>query len=509
MNKRDFLTALLLCLAGIAAVALFLLSEAEGEQMPVRPTLDYTDEQIQQLGYFDLVAVKDENTDLPCDIESWSTGDGFIHVVLPCNVSEDSVVVYIRDQNKTLLARRVYDFTRKVMIGSYEVLLEHHDLPALYFESDEPDDFIKMNEGLPREMICTGKLYTDAKENGRSFAAKGSLQGRGNISWERSDSKRSYSLRFDEAYSMPGLGKSRSWNLVGNAFDPSLLKNVVFNDISKQAGIKFQPKIGWVNLYVDGRYQGVYTLSDKIKAGKRRIPLGVGDYLFKLDPPTADQPVEFYSDVWLEGYEGRHRCDLIYPEEATGQQKEDAKGIIDRFVRAVEDHDYNELARICDINSLVRYYWIQECSMNFDACDRSVYMYYLKSDGRIHFGPVWDMDLTLGFSFDKDGMLFDSPEGWRVREFGWFAELFMIPEFAKAAEDIYYNDGIRDALFAGVYDFEEKRDEIGNDGRLNFLLFGYSNYGLTLDYGGDSYDEFCENLTRFYSDRINWIDSHM
>ncbi len=508
MDKRDCFLISILCLAGIIAVASFLLFEAYKDKPSPLPTADLTDSQILELEYFDLIAVKAENSGLPSDIVSWSVGDGFIHLVLPGEFSEDRVIVYIRDQNGNLLARREYDFTGKVMIGSYEILLEHHNLPALYFESDDPSDYVSMNAGAPKSVICNGRIQLDAGACGRSFTASASLRGRGNTSWIMADCKKSYSLRFEKSFDLLGLGKSRAWNLIGNAFDPSLLKNVVFNDISKKAGILFQPNMQWVNLYVDGKYQGVYTLSSKIKDGNDRIPLGYGDYLYIMDPPVNEQPVTFQSDVWLEGYEGNHACELVYPEQASVEELSSARNILHKFVKAVEDHDPTALAEICDIDSLARYYWIQECSMNYDAWEHSVYMYYLKSDSKLHFGPVWDMDLTLGYPYDRDGMMFDSPNSWRVREDGWYRELFENSSFAQTVRNVYAGS-IRDAAFSGLDDFSRKKEILGNDGYVNFLLFGYSNYGVTIDYGGDTYNEYCDNMISFYKQRIEWIDSQM
>ena len=79
--------------------------------------------------------------------------------------------LYIRDMDGNCLARRVYDFTQPVMIGPWQVVLEHHKIPTIYFESEDPDVFTAMNSAKTKDIICDGNMHIcvgedEAKENG-------------------------------------------------------------------------------------------------------------------------------------------------------------------------------------------------------------------------------------------------------------------------------------------------------------------------------------------------------
>ncbi|MCR5686972.1 MAG: CotH kinase family protein [Lachnospiraceae bacterium] len=523
MAKR-FLFLLTACFVGAAALAGALLCERKSDIRAQRPTLECTDETILQLPYFDLLAAGNENRHLPTDVESYSLGDGMIHLILPEAVSPNAVAVYIRDKEGNYLARRVYDFTGKVMIGPWEVVLEHPSIPTVYFESEDPSVFSALNASADKNIICDGNMHIcvgeeDSKENGwyreylsasgdGSYKTTASLQGRGSTSWDV-DRKRSYSLRLKRSENLLGLGKNRNWNLIGNVFDRSLIRNVTFNEISRRAGIDYQPNMIDVNLYVDGVYQGVYTLTTKISRNKNRVALRGGDYFYRLDPPEPENPITYESMAWFGDGLAYPAADLLYPEMPSGREFAEASDILQTFITARDDPNVPGFDEICDLDSLARYYWIQEASMNFDACSRSTYFYYLRNDSKVHFGPVWDLDLTLGSPYEKEKVDFSGPEGWKIRELGWYSRLFMRPEFVSAVYDVYYNGGVREALLGGTAEFEKQRAILADEGRLNFLFYGSPiEYEVPTDHGSD-YDSYCDNMIDFYKKRVQWIDAEM
>lgn len=496
---------------GAAALAGALFCEKMSNARVVRQTLNYTDEQILSLPYFDLLAAADENRGLPCDIESYSIGDGYIHLMLPEDTDVRAVTVYIRDIEGNNLARRVYDFTDRVMIGDWEVVTGNHTLPVLYFESDDPAVYSTMISSEKKDVICNGNLHVRADSFYAGFLSNmsASLQGRGASSWEACGSKKSYSLRLDKSRNLFGLGSNRNWNLVGNAFDVSLLRNITFNQIAKNMGLQYQPNMQNVNLYIDGKYEGVYTLTTKLTVDNDRVALRQGDYFYIKQPDHPEIPLRYSSKTWFDEGTSEPVAGLIYPENATEDEKNKAAAVFQQFIDALEDPSCEDLPEICSMPSLAAFYWIQEASMNIDAWERGVYMYYKGNEGKMYLGPVWDMDLTLGSPVPKIGVSFDDPSGWKIREGGWYTKLFKNRVFAEAVAAEYFDGGIRDALIDGIDEFERRRNELGDDGYLNYLLYGHANEWVTVYDHGDSYDEYCDNMIAFYRDRIEWIDEQM
>ena len=147
--------------------------------------------------------------------------------------------------------------------------------------------------------------------------------------------------------------------------------------------------------------------------------------------------------------------------------------------------------------------------MNFDAWSRSVYGYYKANTGKIYMGPIWDMDMTLGRNpVEKEGISFMDPEGWKVRTAGWYVPLFEHPKFQKEVVEVYYQGGVREALFNLVEEFETEKYQLANDGQLNFAYWSDENISIVLRESG-LYEQHTDNVISFYQKRIEWIDNQM
>lgn len=516
---KKIVLLLTICAAACVLLVFSYKYEMRCKAANMLPDLGFSDEQILQGDYFEILVPAAENRHLPCDVYSYSLGDGFVHIVLPPEVTGRAVVCYIRDALGNNLARRVYDFSNRVFIGNWEVVLDRNSLPTMYFETESPESYAAMLASPNREDICYGnmQLYVDsemARKKGwyREYLSKdadfstpdsASLQGRGQSSWN-CDVKKSFSIRLERSMSLLGMPASDAYNLVGNAYDKSLVKNITFNKLADRIGIKHQPCMENISLYIDGVYQGVYTLTTKVNVDKNRISLKKGDYLYKMDPPTSEQPIYYESKTWFEDGLTYPVADLVYPQNASEKKFSEAADILQKAMNALENPDSEDFAQLIDIDSLVRYYWVEEASMNFDAWQRSVYIYYDHNDGKMHFGPVWDMDLALGSPYEKEGMQFTDPRGYRIRNAGYYRTLFTSTAFCKAVDDAYCNE-IRQELFALADEFRTQKEALGSDAYLNWTMFGHSNLGTTLMYG-ETYDEYCENMIKFYEERIKWID---
>lgn len=522
-NKRGIIYVIAVVLVGIIVFTSILIYENHFYSDGIRTTAELSDEEILMQSYFDILVPAKENRNLPSDVESLFLGDGKLHVILPKSVSRKSVVCYIRDEKGNSLARRVYNLDDKATIGSYEIVADKPDIPVLYFNADNPGDFNNMIASDTTDVYCDGamSLCVDEEDvntkgwynkyygaNGDfTVSNKAQLKGRGSSSWN-CEAKKSFSLILNKSINLLGMGSNKKWNLVGCAYDPSLIKNTTFNYLAKELGIKYQPEMQYVNLFVDGRYQGVYLLTTKVSVSENRVNLSKGDYLYKMDPPSQEQPIYYSSESWFCDGNEVPVADLLYPQNASDTQKEKATALLQRFMDTIDNPNVGDLNEIVDMESLVKYYWIQEAGMNFDAWQRSVYMYYSREDGKMHLGPVWDMDLTLGSPYEKEGMMFDSPEGFRVMYAGWYRKLFERNDFTEALLDSYFDGGVREALLELPERFYKEKNILGEDAYTNYGVFGHSNMGTTINYG-DSYDEYCDNMILFYKKRMEWIDKQM
>ena len=66
------------------------------------------------------------------------------------------------------------------------------------------------------------------------------------------------------------------------------------------------------------------------------------------------------------------------------------------FEKAVIERDYEKLSELVDVKSFAQYYLLSEFTVNPDAYWTSFYMYKNGANDKIHAGPGWDFDLSLG-----------------------------------------------------------------------------------------------------------------
>ena len=108
------------------------------------------------------------------------------------------------------------------------------------------------------------------------------IKGRGNATWTQV--KKPLQLKFDQKIDLLGLGMRRKWILLANYIDPTNLRTDASFYLERMVGEKYAYNGKFVELYIDGVYEGLYYLTRAIEIGKNSVqlkdPLGV---LVELD----------------------------------------------------------------------------------------------------------------------------------------------------------------------------------------------------------------------------------
>ena len=111
--------------------------------------------------------------------------------------------------------------------------------------------------------------YTDAQinisDNGESVLEKDIIiKVRGNST--AMTAKKSFTFKFDKKQDLFGMGKSKKWVLLANAFDPTILRSYVAFDLAQELGLEYTSRQKIVELWLDGKFRGCYTLMTPVKA---------------------------------------------------------------------------------------------------------------------------------------------------------------------------------------------------------------------------------------------------
>jgi hypothetical protein len=246
-----------------------------------------------------------------------------------------------------------------------------------------------------------------------------------------------------------GLPEEEDWVLHGPFGDRSLMRNAVAFHLARETG-HYASKSRYVELFINGEYEGLYLLLEKIKRDKNRVDIAKlkedeisgddlsGGYIWRQDWGDED---------WLSNTNLQNGNAIPYqyvypkPEDIVIEQQTYLQAAVDSFEQALENTGAPYMGKYwdeyIDMNSFVDYFLTQELTRNVDGYRASTYFHKDKhsKDAKIKAGPVWDFNFSLGltascFGWKYDGWAYDGictdlhPE--------WWEKLANTPAFADA-----------------------------------------------------------------------------
>lgn len=228
------------------------------------------------------------------------------------------------------------------------------------------------------------------------------IRGRGNSTWWNSD-KKAYRIKFATKQKLLGrhFANARSWTLLANHGDKTMIRNALTYDLGRFMGMKFCPAARFVDVFLNGTYRGTYQLSDQVQAHKRRIDISEeeGCILEVANENSREEPY-ITSSVYRITYNVKNPKD-----EFLTMQKRIAIGQwIEGMERAVRGNDFADPERgyraYIDEEDLVNWYVGAEITGNIDAL-YSIYMWKDADEEKMHFGPLWDLDIGYDNSSER------------------------------------------------------------------------------------------------------------
>ncbi|RZM21810.1 MAG: hypothetical protein EOO88_31355, partial [Pedobacter sp.] len=310
------------------------------------------------------------------------------------------------------------DFTKLV---TYTVTAEDDSKKSFvvkFIDNGIPAVYISTTNGVgidSKDVYVTGtvKLMSNFREV--LYDGKTEVKGRGNSTWGMA--KKPYRLKLDKKAGLLGMSESKNWVLLANYADKTLMRNELAFMLSRNSGLTFTPDSRYVEVFLNGVYQGSYLLTEQIKEGKDLIDVEDGGYLLEQDGFAGSEPVHFYTTKNMP-------VTVKYPdeEEITQTQKDYIKNHFQQFENALFAANFTDpvkgYRKYFDVDSYVNYYIVNEVMGNPDAF-WSTYMYKKANDEKIYTGPVWDFDIAVNnddrLGDQVNGLMFNSahePKVW-------------------------------------------------------------------------------------------------
>lgn len=305
-----------------------------------------------------------------------------------------------------------------------------------------------------------------------------SISGRGNQTFRYE--KKSYHVKLSQAADLFEMGESDSWILLSNVYDPSYLRNKLTYDMAVQAGMEGSTESVYADVYLNGRYNGVYLLCEKIELGENRLDM---TSLEKENRESNDRLKE--AEAWISEDGSRKGVKAAnVPADITGSyliehdyaEKYDAElsGFItdtgEKYVLKNPEHamaaEVNYIAdrmqeiedaisaedgcspktgthytEYIDLESWADKYIVEEITKN-NAGGLTSSFFYKKPDSvstKIFGGPVWDFDKGFGrvenFNQNTTGLSYLTLHDGESTL--WFYYLSKQPEFMEMVRKEY------------------------------------------------------------------------
>ncbi|NQV50147.1 MAG: CotH kinase family protein [Candidatus Marinimicrobia bacterium] len=224
-----------------------------------------------------------------------------------------------------------------------------------------------------------------------------------------------------------GFPEESDWILHAPYSDKTLLRNALVYTLARETG-NYASRTKYFELVLNGIYQGVYVLMEKIKRDSNRIDIAkldpdeidgddlTGGYIIKVDKWAGVETDRWFSEPGLPGYGGVY-YQYHYPKYADIADEQIAyiQNYMSDFERMFADGSYLDPVEgyydKIDWDQFLDYAIMQEFAKNVDGFRLSSFIYKDKdsNDDRLHTGPVWDFNLAFGNANYYDG---GNPIGW-------------------------------------------------------------------------------------------------
>lgn len=372
--------------------------------------------------------------------------------------------------------------------------------------------------------VNTKESYTDAKitiwdENGTIDTEDDniSIRLRGNSTLNLD--KKSYRFKFPKKFNPLHLGdgSAKSWNLVANYYDTSLLRSMTAYHLGDMLdNMPYTPNSRSVEVYVNGSYQGVYLLCEAVNVAKSRIAITEDTTKIEEDGYLVEMSRYAEENVFtVDCCQYEVKSDVSGDPEIAAKQIAYISNYTEQALHALKSGSQSEAEKYIDIPSLVDNYLANELCKNVDAGWDS---YYFSKDagGKLTFHPMWDYDLALGNNTEAKGIsdakglgIFDVTDSsansnpWLCYAIrcDWFREMLQVRWDEKLAEIETLPDFVRTEASVNADSYNRNFTKWNTLGRK---VYNETDEAAALK----THSEHAAYLANWLNQRIAWLNNY-
>ncbi len=374
-----------------------------------------------------------------------------------------------------------------------------------------------------------------------TLSAEGTLEvrGRGNSTWGWV--KKPYRLKLTTSTALLGMPKGKNWVLLANYADKTLMRNDITFMFSRRVGMEYTPRAHYIELKLNGAYQGVYQLVEHIRVDSDRVNINemkvtdtdadkiTGGYLMEVDfrrnkdyciannwDPVCVDGVNTGREIdfCIDSTHGMEPACVSNPETLHDDAWSAQRDYIVKYYADMETALFGDnfadpeagYAAYLDVDSVVNYYLVNEIFKNVDGAAASFYL-YKKRGGKLFFGPVWDFDLALGNAGYNQANI---ASGWYIREYPWFKRLFEDPSFESKVKTRWKALKDEGALDYITQYAQARATWLNLQQVKNYQLWSINDFAVWIYHEPlGSYDLEVQDMINWQKARVRWMDTQL
>lgn len=401
-------------------------------------------------------------------------------------------------------------------------------------ETKLPKIFLNIpeNEEISRENYTACTIQIDSSSTDGSFESTAVLdaeiKGRGHSTWEWP--KKPYKIKLKKKTPLLGMESAKRWVLLADYADPSFLRNTAAFELARSMGsFKFVPHAIPVDVYINGIYQGIYTLGEQLEVRSSRLDIENSlenvdtGYLLEIGGAESECPQKGYDCFDLPS-----GCGLNISIESPDIKPDPKRQF--NWTQQHFDYIYDYMCKAddavtklenyedyIDVDSFIDWFLVHELTYNLDSCFNRSCFITKPAGGKLKMGPVWDFDLAFGNMY-KDNPKYDdwatvgTSDGLSYIKSTWFNYLLTDDNFRKKARTRW--DEIKDtAVNAAIDAIDYYQPLIEPSAELNFSV--WKTLGKTVGFqppimsNKEDYNEHIFYIRSFLNARKRWIDENL
>jgi hypothetical protein len=375
------------------------------------------------------------------------------------------------------------------------------------------NDLDYLNASKDNSVGATVNLVDPSNAANTIADAPATIKGRGNYTWTLD--KKPYQIKFKTAAGPLGMESARTWILLANHTDPSLMRNKLAYDLARSVGLAYSPESRFVDVKindVDGEHVlGNYLLTEKVEVGPTRVDLTDPQAnIVELDQNYGNaEPFKFTTTIsqrifTLKDAPGGVDATLTTEQAAGFASTKSAINSLETALYAATP-DWTKISSMIDVDSFLKTYFVHEVAQNYDFNRSSMYFYKNGPGDKLHAGPVWDFDLSLG-NFSAQSWGGDPTSDYvktttylRAKVHNWYEQLMRNPQFVAQANALY-TSMVRSKVNAMKAQIDTLKPELAASAERNFTIWAGSR-----GYGSTTYANGVAALKSWTTSRVNYL----